>query len=317
MKIALGSINKDKADIVKKAFSDFDIKVSVKGFKIDSRITNQPLDNKTTLKGSKNRARETRKLSPEVDFALGLEGGLQDINGLYHLICFAVLINKKNQEYLGESFPVPLPEQVSREVKNGAFFGEVIRTYAKKHEIDNNLITREEPFCEAIHNAYVSYLRQTSSMPYRQGVVGIIIDSENNYLVVQMLEYQDNQWRFCGGGINDEEDHQKALLRELEEELGSKNFEIIKESSIINRFEWPEHVTARRYLNNRKFWRGQEQKQFLVKYNGKKEDIKFDQSELKRIKWVKRKELESHFVFENQWKQAEETLKELFGRSSS
>jgi len=311
IKIALGSTNKDKADIAKKAFADLDIKVSIKGLKVNSGITNQPLDNKTTLKGAINRAREAGKISPKADFALGLEGGLHEIEGLYRLFCFAVLIDKNNRQFVGESFPIPLPERVSNEVKNGAFFGEAIRLYAKDHEIDNNLITREKPFYEAIHNAYISNLRENGSIPYRQGVVGIIIDSENNYLVVQMLEYGDNQWRFCGGGINDEEDHESALLRELEEELGVSNFEILKESSIINRFEWPAHVTAKRYLKNNKFWRGQEQKQFLVRFTGRREDLKVDPKELKRVKWVKYEELQAHFIFENQWEQAEKTLKEL------
>jgi putative (di)nucleoside polyphosphate hydrolase len=157
----------------------------------------------------------------------------------------------------------------------------------------------------------IASLREKGEMPYRQGVVGIIVDSENNFLIVQMCAYQDNQWRFCGGGVEGEEDLHKALIRELEEELGTTSFEILKESSIVNRFEWPTEVTVRRYLTDGKFFRGQEQKQFLAKFTGKKEDFKVDPGELKRVKWVKREELEAHFIFENQWKQAEETLKEL------
>lgn len=154
-------------------------------------------------------------------------------------------------------------------------------------------------------------LRENGEMPYRQGVVGIIIDSDNKFLIVQMVAYGDNQWRFCGGGLEGETDHKKALLRELKEELNTDKFEILKESSVVIRFEWPVHVTAKRYLKNGKFWRGQEQRQFLVKFIGQKEDINADPAELKRIKWVKKEELESHFVFENQWAQAEETFKDL------
>lgn len=158
----------------------------------------------------------------------------------------------------------------------------------------------------------IKSLREKGEMPYRQGVIGIIVDNEDNYLIVQMCAYEDHQWRFCGGGLHDkDEDHKVALMRELEEELGTTDFEILQESSILIRFEWPIGATANRYLKDGQFFRGQEQKQFLVKFKGKKEDIKVDPNELKRIKWVKREELESHFVFENQWKQAEETLKEL------
>ncbi len=153
--------------------------------------------------------------------------------------------------------------------------------------------------------------KSIKELPYRQGVIGIIIDDRNQFLVVQMVSYGEDQWRFPGGGLENEETHSEALLRELSEELGSVKFEIIKESIQINKYDWPEQVIIDQIKNKKRYFRGQEQRQFLVKFTGKRKDLKPDTKELRRIEWLDYKDLESHFIFDQQWKLAEKVLKEL------
>jgi putative (di)nucleoside polyphosphate hydrolase len=146
------------------------------------------------------------------------------------------------------------------------------------------------------------------TLSYRQGVIGIVIDNDKNFLLVQMVDYSKTDWRFPGGGVNAGESLETALLRELKEELGSKDFEIVKKSRIVNKYDWPDIVVASRFEKNKKTWRGQEQSQFLVEYTGRKNELNPNPLEIRLIKWVKYNQLKNHFTFPNQWKLAEKVL---------
>lgn len=87
--------------------------------------------------------------------------------------------------------------------------------------------------------AYVRHLKERAELPYRQGVVGIVRDNEGNFLVVQMINYPDNGWRFPGGGVDEGEQPKDALLREFGEELNTQSFEIIRESILRTQYDFP------------------------------------------------------------------------------
>ena len=146
---------------------------------------------------------------------------------------------------------------------------------------------------------------------YRQATVGIVIDNENNFLIVQMLDYKENEWRFPGGGVKEGEEPQEAILRELSEELGTKKFKILGTSKYRNQYDWPIEVILARLRKKGKTWRGQQQWHFLVRFTGSKEDIEPEKHELRQVKWVKRADLASHFVFPNQWGFVDKVLQEL------
>ncbi len=154
-------------------------------------------------------------------------------------------------------------------------------------------------------------LSKKNKLPYRKGVVGLVIDTAGKILLVQMIDYGDNHWRFPGGGVDSGESDGNALLRELEEELQTNKFEIVKKSRHVNKYDWSDKVIERQYKKTGKRWRGQQQSQFLVRFTGRKSDIKPEPKELKKIKWVSVKKLEKHLVFPQQWELAELIIKEL------
>ena len=168
MKVILGSKRQDKVKILMRSLAKLHLNVEVEGVAVESGITDQPLDKETTLNGAKNRARNARKLKEGADFYFGIEGGLHDYGEGYHLVTFATLIDSNGVEFVGEGAEIHLPVKVSENVKKGGWFGEAIRTYAEEYEIDENLITRETPFTEAIQNAYANYLINNGNLKRRK-----------------------------------------------------------------------------------------------------------------------------------------------------
>lgn len=181
----------------------------------------------------------------------------------------------------------------------------------KDHEIDKNLITRLSPFTQAVQNAYVEHLRSNANLGFREKSMGIVIDDDNNFLIVQLNGYGESDWNFSGGGLEKGESSEQAVLRELKEELGTNKFKILGKSKKISQYEWPSYVIAKRLRNEGKTWRGQKVRSFLVKFTGKKEDIKPDPGEIRKIKWVKYKELKDYLNFPNQLKETKEKLREF------
>ncbi len=313
MRIILGSGSEEKIEILKSALKELHLVVEVKGVKVGSEIPDQPLDKETTLKGAKNRAKNAKSKNPDADFWVGLEGGLHDYGEGYHLVTYACLIDKSGDEYVGEGVEIHLPESVSEEVKNGGWFGDVIRVYAKEYEINVNLITRETPFIQVIHNAYANYLKAKGNLENRKKVAAVIFNNDKQVLLVQLQSYGEEDWNIPGGGIDEGEEPEVAIKRELFEELGTDKFEVLEKSDVIIEYEWPDFVVAKRLVKEGKTYKGQTQMQFVARLIGKDSDIKLQASEIRKYKWVDYKDLEQHLNFPNQW----ENIKAIIGKYSA
>lgn len=147
-----------------------------------------------------------------------------------------------------------------------------------------------------------------SNYPYRKGVNAIVLDSNKYFLLVQKQTYDTNQWDFPGGGLEDNEDPKTGILRELEEELGSKDFKIIHESHSINTFEWPKEAQEHGFKKHGKWYRGQQKHQFIVKFTGDRKNISLQEEEIRKIAWVPYLELKNYLIFEKQWENIKRVL---------
>jgi len=149
------------------------------------------------------------------------------------------------------------------------------------------------------------------TLPYRQGVIAFLVDSERKFFLVQKLAYGNNQWDMPGGGLGEGEDPDIGVLREVEEELGTSGFEIVCKSSRIYKYEWPQDQILKAHEKYGKWWRGQEKYQYLVRFTGNKDDIILPADELKQGKWVRYEKLQAHMVFDGQWEEAKRTIEEF------
>ena len=167
--IALGTTSDDKLfilnNVLKKTYSDK--KFEIIGLSVESGVADQPMDEKTTRLGAKNRAVNALSKHSSADIGLGMEGGLVTTadNGM-SLICICSVVNKDGKVVSAKSKKIPLPAAVSLEIRRGGQFGQKIREYKsrvvgktsdKEIEQIDGLITREYSFTEAIKKALKSY----------------------------------------------------------------------------------------------------------------------------------------------------------------
>lgn len=174
---------------------------------------------------------------------------------------------------------------------------------------DQNLISRETPFMEAVQTAYIKYLLDNNKIGYRQKIAAVILNNKQQVLLVQLVQYDEYSWNIPGGGIENGETPEQTLARELVEELNIKNFKILNKISFENKYDWPEHVIVNGFKEGKKH-KGQNQTQFVVKFTGENKDIHIQEKEIRKYKWVNYNELESHLHFPGQWENVKKILEE-------
>ena len=148
-------------------------------------------------------------------------------------------------------------------------------------------------------------------LTYRQSTSAVILDKTGRILLVQKNSYKDNEWSIPGGGIEEGEPPETTIIRELNEELGSNKFEIVKVAGQTDRYEWPDNLINEKIAKNKAVYRGQEISQFLVRFLGEDGDLKPQIEEVRDIKWVFPKELSSYLIFPQQMEKMEKLLKEF------
>ena len=132
-------------------------------------------------------------------------------------------------------------------------------------------------------------------LQYRKGVIAVFINNSKRLLVCQRT---DNKcWQFPQGGIDAKESPQKALYREINEEIGVNEFNILKNSIVFIGYDFPSYIKS----PITKKYKGQEQIWYLCKLNeGITPDLaKASCDELCNFSWKK-----PQFVLENivSWK---------------
>ena len=165
MIISLGSTSEDKKNVLLVALESLQIPGELTCCNVSSGISDQPLDEPTTIEGARNRARAALTSHPEAELGIGMEGGLAEVNSFgYFLVCAVVIIDKNGKEYVGISAKLRLPTEVSDKVKAGEQFGEAVREYESTHATESalmtELISRRQSFTEAVRNAVTNYANE-------------------------------------------------------------------------------------------------------------------------------------------------------------
>ncbi|KIE04336.1 RNA pyrophosphohydrolase [Candidatus Jidaibacter acanthamoeba] len=125
---------------------------------------------------------------------------------------------------------------------------------------------------------------------FRYGVGIMLINNENKVFVGQRVKESSEAWQMPQGGIDEGENPDQALMREVLEEIGTDNIEIIAGSSDWYQYNIPEQFIplwwGGKYI-------GQKQKWYLAKFLGNDSEININTEipEFINWKWVDVEEL--------------------------
>ena len=138
---------------------------------------------------------------------------------------------------------------------------------------------------------------------YRRNVAAVVL--KDNYpekceilLAKRIGNSSNSAWQFPQGGIDGEEKDEEALLRELKEEIGTNNIEILAKHPEWISYDFPEGMKFKDSSKMKGFV-GQSQKYFLVKLKKEaKINIHTQEAEFSEYKFVNAQEVvgESAFI---------------------
>ncbi len=117
-----------------------------------------------------------------------------------------------------------------------------------------------------------------ASLPYRPNVGAALFDRAGRVLICRRADLPDAEgaagvWQLPQGGIDGDEDPAHAVLRELREEVGTDNAEILGHHPEWLSYDLPLHLLGRA-LGGR--YRGQRQLWFALRYLGGDDEIRLD-----------------------------------------
>jgi len=121
-------------------------------------------------------------------------------------------------------------------------------------------------------------------LPYRPNVGIMLINDKNQVFVGARLDHPGN-WQMPQGGIDEGEEVIEAALREMDEEIGTCNAELIDEMPGWLSYDFPDHLINR--LWNGKY-KGQKQKWVAFRFTGSDSDInleKHHEPEFEEWRW--------------------------------
>jgi len=119
---------------------------------------------------------------------------------------------------------------------------------------------------------------------YRPNVAAVVLSSKYPEKVEVLIAKRNDidAWQFPQGGVDEGESEEEALFRELKEEIGTDEVEIIAKMPEYQIYDFPKMVAKKMYPYD-----GQKQRYFLVRLKkGAKINIKTDHPEFDDYKFV-------------------------------
>ncbi|MBP9732708.1 MAG: DUF84 family protein, partial [Candidatus Magasanikbacteria bacterium] len=96
----------------------------VRGIIAPSGVPDQPVGDVEILQGATNRAENVSTLAPEADYWVGIEGGVQEMNGLMEVYAWVVVKSKEGRVGKGKTGTFILPQKIVDLIRQGKELGE-------------------------------------------------------------------------------------------------------------------------------------------------------------------------------------------------
>ena len=119
-------------------------------------------------------------------------------------------------------------------------------------------------------------------LPLRTGVGVVLLNSENKVFVGKRIDNPKDFWQMPQGGIDQNENFLQAAKREVEEETGVNSVKLIKELDGWLEYNLPKNLLGKIWKGK---YRGQKQKWFIMKFQGKNDEININTKKPEFIDW--------------------------------
>jgi putative (di)nucleoside polyphosphate hydrolase len=132
--------------------------------------------------------------------------------------------------------------------------------------------------------------RKPDGGSYRAGVGIMLLNNRGEIFVGRRADVGDNAWQMPQGGIDPGETPHSAVFREMKEEIGTDNAEIIAETSDWLYYDVPAQMAKKAWGGR---WIGQKQKWFVMLFKGENSEIDLSgpNPEFDTWRWVPLQEL--------------------------
>ena len=119
-------------------------------------------------------------------------------------------------------------------------------------------------------------------LPYRPCVGVMLLNRDGLVFVGKRLDQTIEGWQMPQGGIDEGETPEQAALRELEEEIGTRNAKILGEHPDWLAYDLPSHLLG---VALRGRYRGQRQKWLAMRFLGEDSEINVATAEPEFQEW--------------------------------
>jgi len=128
--------------------------------------------------------------------------------------------------------------------------------------------------------------------PYRPCVGVLLLNAGRQVFVGNRIDLSGENWQMPQGGIDGGETPRAAAFRELEEETGTREADIVAESAGWFSYDLPERVSREMWGGR---FRGQTQRWFAMRFTGVDNDIRLNlhKPEFSEWRWVPMDEVEA------------------------
>lgn len=148
---------------------------------------------------------------------------------------------------------------------------------------------------------------------YRKGVAVLIVNKNKEFLLVNLISFEEKYFAIPGGGLENGEALEDAAYREIEEELGIKkeSLRMVGKSENPIRFTFKEIKLTREgveYIGSEKYY-------FGFEFVGDDSEIKLKEDEVRSYKWVSIENLKDFLLFDQQLEDTLGKINEIFSNS--
>ena len=125
-------------------------------------------------------------------------------------------------------------------------------------------------------------MKNKKNLPLRIGVGIVLLNHENKVFVGKRIDNPKKFWQMPQGGINNNENYFQAAKRDLKEETGITRIKLIKELDEWLIYNLPKNLLGKIWKGK---YRGQKQKWFIMKFEGKDKEINVNTNSPEFLDW--------------------------------